>query len=107
MTNKKELSQTAKVEVTVKYLDALRKAVGLHIDPETAEVDWNYALDPYGECPGLPEECQQLGRVYFARSPGSDVWINFGDLPKATRDALWKRRSSWLAFPAGLEDLPF
>jgi hypothetical protein len=108
MTNKKELSQTAKVEVTVKYLDALRKAVGLHIDPETAEVDWTYAhtLDPYGDCPDLPEEYQQVGRAYFACSPGSNLWINFGDLPKATRDALWERHSSRLAFPAGLENLP-
>jgi hypothetical protein len=52
MTNKKDLSQTARdvptVEVTVKYLDASRKAVGLQIDPESAEVEWTYAqtLDP-------------------------------------------------------------
>src|SRR5438132_170649 len=77
MTNKKDLSQTAKdvptVEVTVKYLDALRKGVGLQIDPETAEVEWTYAqtLDPYGDGLDLPEEYQQVGREYFARSPGS------------------------------------
>lgn len=67
MTDEKDLSQTTKdeptVEVTVKYLDALRQAVGLHIDPETAEVDWIYAqtLDPYGDHPDLPEECRRLG----------------------------------------------
>ena len=83
----------------MEYLDALRKAVGLQIDPETAEVEWTYAqtLDPYGDDPNLPEEYQQVGREYFARSPGSDVWVWFGDLPKATRDALWH-----LALPAGL-----
>lgn len=90
---------------------ATRNEAGRHVDPETAEVDWDYAytLDPYGVGPELPEQYQQVGRAYFARSPGSDVWVAFGDLPKATRDALWKKkRSSMLAFPArleGLEDL--
>src|SRR5262249_28742418 len=86
---------------------AIRKEAGLKIDPETAEVEWLYAqtLDPYGVYPELPEECQQVGREYFACSPGSDVWVNFGDLPEATRDALWKKHRSKLAFPAGLEAL--
>jgi hypothetical protein len=84
---------------------AIRKEAGRHIDPETAEVEWIYALtlDPYGIYPELPEEYRQVGREYFARSPGSDVWVQFGDLPEATRAALWKRHSSKLAFPAGLE----
>jgi hypothetical protein len=82
----------------------IRREAGLQIDPETAEVDWNYArtLDPYGAYPELQEEFQQVGRAFFARSPGSDVWVWFGDLPKATREALWRRHSSQLAFPAGL-----
>jgi hypothetical protein len=86
---------------------AIRKEAGLKIDPETAEVEWTYAqtLDPYGVYPELPEECQQVGREYFARSPGSDVWVNFHDLPEATRDALWKKHRPKLAFPAGLEAL--
>ena len=72
---------------------AVRKEAGLKIDPATAEVDWHYAytVDPYGIGPELPEEARQVGREYFARSPGSDVWVEFGDLPEATRDALWKR----------------
>ena len=108
MTNENNLSQAAKdvrtVEVTVEYLNALRKAVGLHIDPETAEVEWTYAqtLDPYGDDPDLPEEYWQVGREYFARSPGSDVWICFHDLPKEVREALWEKHKSKLAFPAGL-----
>src|SRR5262245_25753621 len=87
---------------------AIRKEAGLKIDPETAEVDWNYALtlDPYGVYPELPEEYQQVGREYFARSPGSEIWVHFSDLPEATREALWKEHSSKLAFPAGLEGLP-
>jgi hypothetical protein len=94
------------VEVTAEYLDALRKAVGLQIDPDTAEVEWTYAqtLDPYGDDLNLPEEYQQVGREYFARSPKSDVWVWFGDLPDATRGALWNKHKSHLAFPAGLFD---
>jgi hypothetical protein len=83
---------------------ALRKEAGLKIDPETAEVKWIYAqtLDPYGIYPQLPPECQQVGREYFARAPGSDMWVLFDDLPDATADALWAKHRKKLAFPAGL-----
>lgn len=84
-----------------------RKNAGLLIDPETAEVTWIYAqtLDPYGIYPDLPEECQQIGREYFARSPGSEVWVHFHDLPEATRRVLWEKHKHRLAFPAGLEEI--
>jgi hypothetical protein len=100
MTNEERTLAAEEVE---KWL-AIRKDAGLHIDPETAEVEWTYALtlDPYGVRPELPEEYQQVGRECFARSPGSDVWVNFGDLPEAIRDALWKKHRKNLAFPAGL-----
>jgi hypothetical protein len=96
------------VNVTVKYLDALRQAIGLHINPETAEVWWTYAqtLDPYGDLPNLPEEHWQVGREYFARSPGSHVWIWFGDLPEATRDALERQGMSHVADDAW-DEVPF
>jgi hypothetical protein len=96
-------------QMTVKQWLAIRKEAGLKIDPETAEVTWDYAqtFDPYGVFPDLPEEYQQVGREYFARAPGNDVWVHFGDLPKATREALWKKHSSKLAFPAGLEWVRF
>ncbi len=83
---------------------AIRKEAAIHIDPETAEVTWEYGqiLDPYGTDPNLPEECQCGGRKYFARSPDSDVWVCFYDLPAETRDALWDRHRASLAFPAGL-----
>jgi hypothetical protein len=106
MINKTEFSKgIPTVKVTQKYLDALRKAVGLYIDPETAEVKWTYAeiTDPYRDNPNLPMEEWILGRAYFARSPKSDVWIAFDDLPDATVNALWKKHESRLAFPAGLE----
>jgi hypothetical protein len=86
---------------------AVRKEAGLKIDPETAEVNWKYGqvMDPYGVDPDLPEECQCVGRQYFARAPGSDIWVHFHDLPEETRDALWERHRRQLAFPAGLETL--
>jgi hypothetical protein len=103
---KKTASEKAEIEQWL----AIRKEAGLKIDPETAEVDWSYrqTLDPYGVYDEweLPEEFHQVGREYFARAPGSDIWVEFGDLPTAVRDALWNRHSSRLAFPAGLEGLP-
>jgi hypothetical protein len=93
------------VTLTMEEWKAWRKAAGLHIDPETAEVFWEYTqvTDPYGVCPDIPQECDCVGRTYFARSPGTDVWIWFGDLPDATHKALWEKHQSKLAFPAGLE----
>jgi hypothetical protein len=70
-----------------------RRTAGLLLDPSTAVIDWNYAqtLDPYGDgLPLLPQE-EQIGREYFARAPDSDIWVNVGDLPEATRDAIRKR----------------
>ena len=88
---------------------ASRREAGLHIDPETAEVDWDYAncSDPYCLDPFPPPYEYNVGRVYFARAPGGDVWIEFGDLPEATRKALWNRHGKALAFPAGLPFWPF
>lgn len=56
---------------------AIRKEAGLKIDPETAEVDWGYqqTLDPYD----------------VARSPGSDIWVHFTDLPDAVGERIWAR----------------
>ncbi len=93
------------VTLTVEEWKAWRKAAGLHVDPETAEVRWDYRQvgDPYGVYAEIPEEFDCVGRAYFARSPGMDVWIEFGDLPNTTSDALWERHKSQLAFPAGLD----
>lgn len=99
MTKDKKL-----VSSDIKKWLAIRKKAALKIDPKTAEVHWTYAqtLDPYGVVPNLPEECQQVGREYFACSPGSDIWVWFGDLPEVIQNALWKKHKSKLAFPAGL-----
>jgi hypothetical protein len=89
---------------------AIRKEAGLKINPETAEVHCCYALtlDPYGVYPELPEEYQQVERTYFARSPGSDIWVEFGDLPQATVDALCERHSGKTTSDADADDdVPF
>ena len=98
-------TSTAKTEdqLTIEQWLQVRKEAGQQIDPETAEVEWVYAqtLDPYGVYPDLPEECKQVGREYFARSPGSEIWVWFGDLPDETRETLWEMHGSKLAaFPA-------
>ena len=97
------------VQLTLKQWVAWRKAAGLHIDPETAEVLWKYTevVDPYGVRAEIPEECDCVGRSYFARSPGMGVWVEFRDLPKATRDALWEKHKSELALTAELDFVPF
>jgi hypothetical protein len=68
----------------------IRKDEGLKIDPATAKVTWSFeeTLDPYGIDVELPDECRQVGSVYFARRPESDIWVSFYDLPKATRETL-------------------
>jgi hypothetical protein len=87
---------------------AIRKEEGLKIDPETAEVMWTYAMDfdPYGVLDEweLPEEFNQVGRTYFARAPGSRIWVWSGDLLDETRDKLGDSRN--LEFPAD-DEVPF
>jgi hypothetical protein len=101
---RKRAGGVAVEQMTVEQWLAIRKEAALEIDPKTAKVEWWYAqtLDPYGVNPDLPEEYRQVGREYFACSPGNDVWVWFGDLSDVTRDALWEKHKSKLAFPAGL-----
>ena len=71
-----------------------RREAGRKIDPETAEVRGRCGnlFDPYEIDPLCPEEyADDYGWNHFARSPGSDIWVYFGDLPAATLDALRKR----------------
>ena len=73
---------------------AHRRRAGRRIDPETAEVDWDYAetLDPYGIL-DLPEEDRwSIGREYFGRYPRErHLGLLLRDLTAATRAALWAR----------------
>lgn len=91
-------------DLTVEQWLQIRKEEALRIDADNAEVFWSFehTLDPYGVDPELPEECRQVGREYFARSPGSDIWVWFGDLPAETRKKLWNRRESEPPFPEDL-----
>jgi hypothetical protein len=94
------------VEMTTEEWLAIRKAAGLKIDPNTAEVYWEYAqvMDPYGVFPERAKEQDCVGRVYFARSPESDVWVCFHDLPEATQTALCARAQKGETID---DDVPF
>jgi hypothetical protein len=71
---------------------AAKKEAGKLIDPETAEVtfDWGLTTDPYGVMDD-PSEVDCVGRNYFFRNPGSDIWVWDGDLPAAVLARLWER----------------
>jgi hypothetical protein len=94
MTSKLEPSVDENSSVE-QWLQA-RKEEATRIDPDTAEVFWTYerTLDPYGLDPDLSEELQQIGREWFARTPGSDIWVWFGDLPIETRKRLERKHES-------------
>lgn len=85
-------------QMTLQQWLSIREEAALRIDPETAEVDW-ICTHPYFR-PELPEDYQS--REYFARSPGSDIWVPFDDLPDATRDALYK---AMVGIPTGATGL--
>jgi hypothetical protein len=97
-------ADTIEDQLTVEQWLQIRKEEALRIDPETAEVIWTWAcdFDPYGVYPDLPEELQQVSRQYFARSPGSDFWVCFNDLPVDIAVTLWKMgKSRKRAYPTG------
>ncbi len=72
---------------------ASRKEIGRQINPEAAAVTWQFepVLDPYRICKDLPDQLQLAGREYFARSLDTEDWVSFDDLPKSSRDRLWRR----------------
>ena len=84
-----------KNEPRVKEWLATRKKAGEDLDPEkTAEVMWIHAqtLDPYGVCREMPGELNSVGREWFARAVGSDIWgISYDDLPRAVVERLEQR----------------
>jgi hypothetical protein len=86
-------SQYSTVTIRWEGWKELWKLAGQQIDPERAEVicRWGYVVDPYGVCPELAAEEECVGRIWFARNPDGNVWIEFGDLPERTARALWKK----------------
>jgi hypothetical protein len=87
LSRESERSQIARKE----WL-SVRKKEALRINPERAEVCCWYGqvLDPYG-VHDLPQEYDCVGRNYFARSAGNDVWVSFDDLPEAVVRRLYAR----------------
>jgi len=85
-----EKADTRTVSIRAEIWHALLEIAGRQIDPKNAEVccRCRQVVDPYGVYPDLPPECDWVGRLYFARNPGSGVWVEFGDLPDAT---LWNK----------------
>ena len=86
---------------------AIRKAEGLKIDPDTAEVSWEYGqtLDLYGVCPDLPDEIDRLGEYILpegreARS-GSLLTI-FRRNPRwaSGTDRIGGTQRAWEEFPS-------
>jgi hypothetical protein len=72
----------------------IRKEEALAIDPETAEVCWDYGeySDPYKLYPVVPEfPVDPLEKMYFVRRPDGDIWVRDNDLPDAVFAALWER----------------
>jgi hypothetical protein len=60
------------------------------INPDTAEVRYEYSqfLDPYGVS---RRKYYKMMAHYFARSPGSDIWVAWGDLPYEVEESLWQK----------------
>ena len=90
---------------------AVRKREALLIDPETAEGIGGHGevMDPYGVYGRyLPDEWQCYGSTSFARRPGSDIWVDFNDLPEATLKRLRERaRNGDFDKSNGDDELPF
>lgn len=73
-----------------------RKAEALKIDPDTAEVSWIYGdkNDPYCLCRIRADDHQHvidLGAIWFAKSPDSDVWVWNRNLPAEVFDKIGQR----------------
>jgi hypothetical protein len=79
-------------EMTTEQWLAIRKEAAAKIDPENAEVFWEYGSirDPYYVHEHGDDWEDNIGRNYFVRSPGSDVWVWDGDLPEDVLKALWE-----------------
>ena len=82
--------------VTQAEFRKLMKMEGRKIDARSADIfrNWGHVSDPYGVYPSSSEEEDDISRLHFARALGSDIWVEFGDLPDETSNALWERLRS-------------
>jgi len=86
------LRQTGIDEITRKQWLAIRNTAARQIDPNNAEVMSVYA-NPLSYTSGVTG--RPYREVYF-RSPGSDEWVRYQDLPPDTRLAVAKKYpSAW------------
>ena len=101
-----DMNEQFEAEIEWEKLKAIRREAGLRNDPETAATMWYWAelFDPYRDGLDIPEDCQQIGRTYLARSPDSDIWVCYRDLPAETRDRLRALDRQERASPAGIFD---
>jgi len=76
--------------ISREVFDELIKIAGQGIDPTTCECLWSTrnVLDPYGAFPPLSADEECFGTLQFVRNPGTGIWIEFADLPEATRNAI-------------------
>jgi hypothetical protein len=76
--------------IPVKEWLASRKEAVLKIDPATALVSRAYVnpANPYGVYSEIPNYVKEVTDDYYARAPGSKIWVYRGDLPKRTAYAL-------------------
>jgi hypothetical protein len=74
-------------------LDRAKLAATL-IDPDTAEIKCDSVsfLDPYGAYKSMPEY-DKIRPHYFARSPQSEIWVSWDDLPDEVACRLWRRHN--------------
>ena len=81
----------------------------LKIDPRNALVTWGSGWhdDPYHAYRNIPETYKVYMKYVYARSPWNDVWVEFWDLPKKTRDALYKRIAKQNARQKCVEKKPY
>jgi hypothetical protein len=68
------------------------REAGALIDPETAEIKCEARpfSDPYGIYPDDPKG-RHVTLHYFARSPESNIWVAWEDLPREVEYRLWRK----------------
>ena len=99
---KKTASEKAEIE---KWL-AIRKEAGLKIDPETAEVDWDYGndFDPYGVWDEweVPQEFEVVGRQRLGACSGKRCLGSFQRFARHRQRRVVGEASLADCFPRGL-----
>lgn len=70
----------------------IRKLEGQRIDPANVEMHWHWTeiTDPYGVYGPCPKN-SCIGRTYFFRTPGSEIWVASTDIPEEKMEILWAR----------------